>query len=170
MWLFSWFMLLVFSTLSLAQTSQSCESDANCGFGQFCAMPFGTCASPGECVTVPGSYSCDSSIVSTICGCDGKTYKNLCLAYQNKVSGLLQDTCPVGVQNDCLTNSDCGEGAFCNIASRNCTGVGQCAPIPKNCPSLVEPVCGCDAIVSHNYSLIMSVFFVCVQTFLISCI
>jgi len=45
----------------------------------------------------------------------------------------------------CRFNSDCDESdEFCRKATGNCDGPGICVERPTVCPTLWDPVCGCD--------------------------
>ncbi|PJE73151.1 MAG: hypothetical protein COV00_01605 [Candidatus Tagabacteria bacterium CG10_big_fil_rev_8_21_14_0_10_40_13] len=54
------------------------------------------------------------------------------------------------VEKECYSNSDCSNTEFCEFD--NCPGeietfaaeTGTCIEIPEICPTLFDPVCGCD--------------------------
>jgi len=55
-----------------------CGGSVECGKGEFCDMPAGTCGSPGQtgvCRDMPEMCTMDWR---PVCGCDGKTYGNDC--------------------------------------------------------------------------------------------
>ena len=52
-------------------TSDDCESD------QFCNKPAGECDAEGSCLRRPEICTAD---YSPVCGCDGQTYSNKCVA------------------------------------------------------------------------------------------
>lgn len=112
----------------------SCVSNADCGDSQFCAT--GLCEGGiGVCNERP--ESCDGEDVSYVCGCDGTTYENACLARQ---AGLnLRNTGPCV----CDSSSVCNGTQFCALET-SCINPGQCLP-PSVCdPSETNEVCGCD--------------------------
>jgi hypothetical protein len=57
---------------------------------------------------------------------------------------LLAETLILPFESDCIDNSDCASGEFCQKASGACGEPGQCVPRPVECPQICEPVCGCD--------------------------
>ncbi|MFO0755656.1 MAG: Kazal-type serine protease inhibitor domain-containing protein [Byssovorax sp.] len=86
---------------SQAQVSISANGECACGGpaqipceeGRYCELAVGAClgASPtGTCKTPPSSCS---AVESPVCGCDGKTYPNVCIAAQNKMSVTGTQTC-----------------------------------------------------------------------------
>lgn len=48
------------------------------------------------------------------------------------------------VPKSCIDNSDCEPGFFCAKPIGECEGEGTIMPRPSACPSVWEPVCGCD--------------------------
>lgn len=46
----------------------------------------------------------------------------------------------------------CDEGAFCKlpVGACSCDHFGICQPIPGACPTIVDPVCGCDGVTYPN--------------------
>jgi hypothetical protein len=46
--------------------------------------------------------------------------------------------------DSCIDNSECGSGEFCKKPLGGCEGQGGCEPTPEICPTLWDPVCGCD--------------------------
>jgi hypothetical protein len=58
-----------------------------CNDGLFCQFQPETCNiadNAGKCAAIPGY--CDASVSKPVCGCDGRTYTNLCLAQQAGMS------------------------------------------------------------------------------------
>ena len=122
-----------------------------CGVGKFCELPTGVCSATatGICKLMP--VACATTVAS-VCGCDGTTYDNPCLAASAGVT--------VSHTGDCVTTTTCGGsaggvcalGEFCKRESGNCTpsAAGVCTPIPATCPTTVLPVCGCDGTTYSN--------------------
>jgi len=60
------------------------------------------------------------------------------------------------VSTNCMTDVDCGDGAFCRMDG--CGGVmGECEAITSACPDLYAPVCGCDGSTYSNQCMAFSV-------------
>jgi hypothetical protein len=134
-----------------------------CQKGEFCNLPVGTCDTPGtsgSCSPVPAK--CDTDF-SPVCGCDGTTYNNACVAAQAKVSlftsafggvGMATGGCPCGGPS----GGTCSDGFFCSYTSGTCLmadAVGACLPIPDptTCEAAVSVVCGCDNNAYNNACL-----------------
>lgn len=66
---------------SVAQAAAGCAANDQCGADEFCARLYGECGKPGACETRPKEcVEHGHPIVKPMCGCDGKTYDNACLA------------------------------------------------------------------------------------------
>ncbi|MHC4698006.1 MAG: Kazal-type serine protease inhibitor family protein [Planctomycetota bacterium] len=57
-----------------------------------------------------------------------------------QVAGAEARSLPTG----CLSSDDCTLSQFCDKTLGDCFGVGQCQALPTICPTLWDPVCGCD--------------------------
>jgi hypothetical protein len=137
-----------------------CEQGSACGGvdggtcpqGEFCKPPLGHCAAgdAGDCASIPPVCS---GLDAPVCGCDGKTYANPCLA----------DAAGVGVDHPGACGADqhlCGgtEGATCATGQFCDRPIGACAPdasglcrdAPEHCPAIVDPACGCDGTTYSN--------------------
>lgn len=117
-------------------------------------------------------------IYAPVCGCDGISYSNACLAIQvGGVTSYTEGLCPVTCVDESMINPDvlC-PGIFLPVCA--CTGVtfsnaceaanyggivtyvsGECPPGCRNnslidtsfaCQDVYEPVCGCDSITYYN--------------------
>jgi hypothetical protein len=62
----------------------TCKTNKECPAGDFCAKDMGKCADEGVCARRP--VVCVQAIVAPVCGCNKKTYGNVCLAHSAGVS------------------------------------------------------------------------------------
>jgi hypothetical protein len=79
-------MLLLLSLPALAAEapappSGACKTNEQCGKDEFCAKFFGSCEDSGKCEARPQDCTERGKLlVKPVCGCDGKSYDNFCLA------------------------------------------------------------------------------------------
>jgi hypothetical protein len=62
----------------------SCFSNAGCPETQYCLNTTGICGAPGQCAFRPGG-ACSMEVIP-VCGCNGITYSNACVAAQAGVN------------------------------------------------------------------------------------
>ena len=121
----------------------------------------GVSGSEGSCFPVPSTCTKD---YSPICGCDGRTYVNICVAHSHGVSPRNAGQCPsaaapgvpAGPVGSCGPGgavATCQTGLFCHYTEgQYCgevAGPGECSQQPTVCTKEWAPVCGCDG---RNYS------------------
>ena len=118
----------------------ACRSNDDCEATELCAT--GICENGlGVCIPIP--ITCDDT-VSYVCGCDGRTYDNDCLAAQARVRLASSEACL------CADNTQCVEGQFCALDD-SCSNEGSCLPKPESCDSSdTQKVCGCDGATYDN--------------------
>ncbi len=74
-------LLLLGSPLRALASAGTCTANDQCGADEFCASLFGECGKAGKCEARPKEcVEHGHPIVKPMCGCDGKTYDNACLA------------------------------------------------------------------------------------------
>lgn len=117
-----------------AEGACGCGSNDDCAAGSYCAAA--SCGGPGECTVRP--EFCPRNI-DPVCGCDGVTYNNACLA---AAAGARVASSGMCAPASCEANGECSPEDYCDAAT--CGGVGMCTPRPTRCSSVIDPVCGCD--------------------------
>jgi hypothetical protein len=122
-----------------------------CDEGEYCAFSEDFCDvadRQGVCRPIP--EACTEQY-DPVCGCDGFTYGNDCVAASNGMSIAYHGECqPEGQSCGGLTPepSFCPEGQYCHYTVEDYCGFadapGTCEPIPEACTLEYAPVCGCD--------------------------
>lgn len=133
------------STGAACATVTTCTSDADCTVG-FCFKYSCEAAAEGTCETKPPFCLV---IGDGVCGCDGNSYTNECLA---KKAGVSVD--PTGDACDatetCASNADCTSTQYCKKTTCG-AAEGVCTAVSiKPCSDVEDAVCGCDGVVYPN--------------------
>jgi hypothetical protein len=124
-----------------------------CADGQFCNFApdafCGAADATGICTDIP--VGCTREFVP-VCGCDGETYPNACVANSAGTSVVSEGECgtepPSGDVCGGLLGAQCGDGEFCAFPADAFCGAadqtGTCSRRPEACTEQFDPVCGCD--------------------------
>jgi hypothetical protein len=134
--------------------AQACGGDeGECDGEQVCIRPDGECEEDavGECRDAPAFCP---AIIEPVCGCDGKTYDNGCVANANGVTVDTHGECDVMGGKACgaTAGDTCNEDQYCELPQGECGDdvEGVCKNKPDVCPTASMPVCGCDGKTYHN--------------------
>jgi hypothetical protein len=122
-----------------------CTDNSECGFDSYCQKETGNCGGVGVCQQ-KGDLC--PQVFDPVCGCDGNTYSNSCLAGVAGVSVAHEGECDGEVFCPAVWMPVCGVDGktYGNACEANKTGVkiahkGACED-KVVCPQVWQPVCG----------------------------
>ena len=124
--------------------TRSCTADAECGPAEYCSAA--TCGGPGTCVPVP-SGDCPT-IYAPVCGCDGATYANTCVAAAAGVNVASTGECSAGgrcAAQDARGVGDCPGILGLAWDGTRCDYVGGCGCEGADCGALFTDAASCES-------------------------
>ena len=154
-----------FFLTSWGQEFDGCFTDSDCEYEHQCCLPIHN----GDCTNEWGGWCydwCDDPEfncwteemleLSPVCGCDGSTYENWCVANLLAIE-------PIDYNGECLVDDECYMAydcphdvwpwSHCIPDYQDCgfeTGPGFCIEMDQDCYFNFDPVCGCDGVTYQN--------------------
>lgn len=133
----------------------TCTENKDCKADEYCEFGDGMCLNPtfmileGKCAKRP--QACTQQY-DPVCGCDGKTHSNACMAHNAGASVAKAGECDLPQPKICgpILNGQCDPGYVCDIKSCAIGATGTCAPLPKCDPNFKDPVCACNGTTYNN--------------------
>ena len=138
--------------LNIDRPEVVCTVDADCGDAEICRFNADAqCGENGETgVCSPAIPRPCARIFAPVCGCNGQTYSNACLAYDTSIAhgGECEPEEPEPVGCGARLGDTCADDEFCSFERQAICGwadaTGVCQPRPRCDRFVVNEVCGCD--------------------------